>query len=73
MLCYQCKKNEATKVYELVKSGKRETRSYCLECYLRMFVNEDTAEGEITLSACPYCGTNIEEVRQQKLQLFHSY
>ncbi len=66
MLCYQCKKNEATKVYELVKSGKRETRSYCLECYLRMFVNEDTAEGEMTLSACPYCGTNIEEVRQQK-------
>jgi len=66
MLCYQCKKNEATKVYELVKSGKREKRSYCLECYLRMFVNEDTAEGGITLSACPYCGTSIEEVREQK-------
>ena len=67
MLCYQCKKNEATKVYELVKSGKREKRNYCLECYLKLFVHADKAEGETTLSACPYCGTNMDEVRAQKL------
>lgn len=67
MLCYQCKKNEATKVYELVKSGRREKRNYCLECYLKLFVNADTAEGEAALSACPYCGTNRDEVFAQKL------
>ncbi len=65
MLCDQCKKNEATKVYELVKNGAKKTQNYCLECYIRLYGKE--AEGEETLSACPYCGATLDEAREDKL------
>lgn len=67
MLCDHCKRNEATKVYELVEKGARKTRHYCMECFIRLHENTAMAESEETLSACPYCGATLETILQQKL------
>ena len=63
MLCAQCKKNQATKTYEQVKSGGKITEYYCLDCYHRLFLCQQETEGDITLSVCPYCGTTAEEFK----------
>ena len=63
MLCAKCKKNQATRTYEQVKNGVNETQYYCLDCYHRLFLCQQEAEGENTLSACPYCGTTAEEFK----------
>ena len=58
MLCGKCKKNQATKTYETLKNGKKQTEYFCLECYHKGFVYVE--EGE-ALSACPYCGTTVAQ------------
>lgn len=67
MLCCHCNNNQATKTYEQIKNGKSVTEYYCLECYHRLFLVADEAEGEMSLSACPYCGTTVEEAQSTKL------
>ena len=67
MLCVQCKKNQATKTYEQVKSGGKITEYYCLDCYHRLFLCQQEAEGDVALSACPYCGTTTEEYKTTKM------
>ena len=67
MLCLQCKKNQATKTYEQVKNGVKRTEYYCLDCYHRLFLCQQEAEGELTLSACPYCGVTAEEFKKTKM------
>lgn len=64
MLCAKCKKNQATKTYELIKNGKQERVYYCLECYHNDFVFVET---ETTLSACPYCGTTATQFKRTSL------
>jgi protein-arginine kinase activator protein McsA len=67
MLCLQCKKNQATKTYEQIKNGVNQTEYYCLDCYHRLFLCQQEAEGEVALSACPYCGTKAEEIKKTKM------
>ncbi len=67
MLCYQCKKNEATKVYEFVKDEKREKRNYCLSCYIRLFVEDKADVAENVTPVCPYCGSTIDEILAEKM------
>ena len=64
MLCAKCKKNQATKTYELIKNGKQERVYYCLECYHNDFVFVET---ETALSACPYCGTTATQFKRTSL------
>ncbi len=67
MRCFYCHKNEATKSYERKINGKREHEYYCQECYAQMFLDEEGAEGEVSLSACPYCGTTLAEFKASSL------
>ena len=67
MLCLQCKKNQATKTYEQIKNGVNQTEYYCLDCYHRLFLCQQETEGEVALSACPYCGTKAEEIKKTPL------
>ena len=67
MLCAKCKKNQATRTYEQIKNGDKETQYYCLDCYHRLFLCQQEAEGELTLSACPYCGVTAEEFKKTKM------
>lgn len=67
MLCLQCKKNQATKTYEQVKNGVKQTEYYCLDCYHRLFLCQQEAEGELALSACPYCGVTAAEFQKTKM------
>ncbi len=67
MLCLQCKKNQATKTYEQVKNGVKNTEYYCLDCYHRLFLCQQEAESDETLSACPYCGTTAQEFEKTKM------
>ncbi|MBQ9729014.1 MAG: hypothetical protein IJV85_05390 [Clostridia bacterium] len=66
MLCCNCKKNQATKTYEQIKKGKKETTYYCLECYQQLFICADEGSEE-SLSECPYCGMTAEEIKKKKL------
>lgn len=67
MACGYCGKNQAVKTYEEIKDGKKRTEYYCLDCYRRLFLYTDGAEGESSLSACPYCETTIAEIRRTKI------
>ncbi len=67
MLCLQCKKNQATKTYEQIKNGVKNTEYYCLDCYHRLFLCQQEAEGEEMLSACPYCGVTAQEFERTKM------
>ena len=67
MRCGHCGKNEATRTYEQIKNGKKSVEYYCMSCYDRLFLNAEKAEGEESLSACPYCGMTAEEFRAGKL------
>ena len=67
MLCVQCKKNQATKTYELIKSGGKTTEYYCLDCYHRLFLYQKEVEGDDSLSACPYCGVTATEFKTTKM------
>lgn len=66
MLCVNCKKNQATKTYEQIKTGKRETAYYCLDCYHKLFLSADEKDGE-KLSACPHCGLTVSEFKKRNL------
>ena len=67
MLCQKCKKNQATKTYELIKSGGKTTEYYCLDCYHRLFLYQKEVEGDDSLSACPYCGVTATEFKATKM------
>lgn len=70
MLCCHCNKNEATRKYKQVKNGLHIEKDYCFDCYNRLFLEteeENGAESENALSACPYCGMTAEEFRAKKL------
>ena len=67
MLCVQCKKNQATKTYEQIKSGGKVTEYYCLDCYHRFFLDQQEVESDLALSACPYCGVTAEEFKNTKM------
>ena len=67
MRCGYCGKNEATKTYERIKDARRSVEYYCMDCYHKLFLDTDKAEGETSLSACPYCGMTIEEFRAGKI------
>ena len=38
-----------------------------MSCYDRLFLSAEKAEGETSLSACPYCGMTAAEFRASKL------
>ena len=68
MLCCHCKKNQATKTYDRITDGKKQTEYYCLDCYHRLFISieADAAEGkggDRQIAMCPYCGTSEEDFR----------
>ncbi|MBE5746830.1 MAG: hypothetical protein E7352_01500 [Clostridiales bacterium] len=67
MACGYCGKNQAVKTYEEIKNGKKQVEYYCLDCYHRLFLYVDESEGDSYLSACPYCGMSIAEVKKGKL------
>ncbi len=64
MLCAKCKKNQATKTYEMIKNGKTERIYYCLECYHNQFVCVET---DTAYAACPYCGTTATQFKKSNL------
>lgn len=63
MRCFYCNKNEAVKSYERIKKSKKR-EYYCLECYEKLFLSAREKE---EFSACPYCGTTLEEAQTKKL------
>ena len=67
MLCCKCRKNQATKTYELMKNGEKQTQYYCLDCFERNFLYVEEEEGEKLLSSCPYCGASKEDILAKKL------
>ena len=72
MLCCHCKKNQATKTYDRITDGKKQTEYYCLDCYHRLFISieADAAEGkggDRQIAMCPYCGTSEEDFRARGL------
>ena len=67
MACGHCGKNQAVKTYEEIKNGKKQVEYYCLDCYHRLFLFTDETEGDMDLTACPYCGTSLAEVKKSKL------
>lgn len=67
MQCCYCKQNQATKTYEEIKGGKKSIEYYCMDCYHRLFLYAEEAEGDASLSACPYCGMTVSEFQATKL------
>ena len=67
MACGHCGKNQAVKTYEEIKNGKKTLEYYCLDCYHRLFLYAEEAEGVGALSACPYCGMSMSEVKKGNL------
>ena len=67
MLCGHCKKNQATKTYEQIKSGKRDVRYYCLECYHKIFLDVEIDGENSSRNDCPYCGTTAAEIKKRNL------
>ena len=67
MACGYCGKNQAVRTYEEIKDGKLQREYYCLDCYHRLFLYAEEAEGEVSLSACPYCGMSMAEVKKTQL------
>lgn len=67
MRCFYCNKNEAVKSYERIEQGKKRREYYCLECYERLFLCANEAEGDRSLSACPYCGTTLKEFETSRI------
>ena len=67
MRCSHCKQKEATKSYEQFKNGKRVVEYYCMDCYDKLFLNEDGKTDGGTLSVCPYCDMSLREVMTGKL------
>lgn len=67
MRCCHCNKNEAVKSYERTERGVTERQYYCLSCYESLFLCVQEAVKEPSLSACPYCGTTLEEFQTEKL------
>lgn len=65
-ICQCCKKNHAARIYEADKKDPSKREFYCLECYSRLFLEENGGEGG-SLSVCPYCGMTVEEARLGKL------
>lgn len=67
MLCCHCKKNQATKTYDRLTDGKKQTEYYCLDCYHRLFISvEENAEDKLAgvqIAMCPYCGTSEEDFK----------
>ena len=66
MLCANCKKNQATKSYELQRQGTSETKYYCLDCYYRLFIAPQT-QRDIDATVCAYCGTTLAELKKRNL------
>lgn len=66
MRCSHCGEKEATKTYER-KGKERKIEYYCMDCYDRLFLNAEDAEGESSLTTCPYCGMSLAEVQSTKL------
>ena len=67
MLCARCKKNQATKTYELLKNGKKSVEYYCLSCYHEAFLSAPETSATITQNTCPYCGTTAENIQKSTL------
>lgn len=67
MRCCHCNQKEATKTYEQFKNGKRETSYFCMDCYDKLFLDENTKTDGDTLSVCPYCGMTLKSFAATKL------
>ena len=67
MLCAKCRKNQATKTSEQIRKGKKEIFYYCLDCYHKTFLCDDEKSDAAVYSACPYCGTAVEEFKRRNL------
>lgn len=66
-ICCYCNKKDAVKRYFETRLGKKSEKTYCLDCYHKLFLYTDKAESGESLSACPYCGTTAEEFKKTKL------
>ena len=66
MLCANCKKNQATKSYEMQRQGTSGIKYYCLDCYYRLFIAPQTQEN-LDATACAYCGTTLAELKKRNL------
>ncbi len=67
MRCFHCKENQATKTYERVKNGKKLSEFYCLQCYERLFFEDEIKAETDSTDTCPYCGMTLAEVEEKKL------
>lgn len=66
-ICCYCHKNEAVRSYERSENGVKQTEYFCLPCYERLFLSVDEGADGQKLTACPYCGTTVEEFQQRKI------
>ncbi len=64
-LCQCCGINHAARCYEDKKSGV--TWFYCLECYAALFLEGGDGGEEGSYENCPYCGTDLAEVKASKI------
>ncbi|MBO4940008.1 MAG: hypothetical protein J6D30_03140 [Clostridia bacterium] len=67
MLCCHCNKNQATETYTRKTGAAHKVEYYCMACYEHLFFVTNEAEGERTLSACPYCGLTVAEFKTRKI------
>ena len=49
-----------------MKTGKRETAYYCLECYHKLFLSVDEKD-EVKAFSCPHCGLTVAEFKKRNL------
>ena len=66
MLCCQCKKNQATNIYEKETDGVKSVSYYCTDCYSRLFLSASQHSGK-KKSVCSVCGTTEEEFQKTGL------
>ena len=63
-LCFACKKNQPVVLYKRKTVDGVRIEPYCLACNQKRFISENEAE---TVSVCPYCGWEAEQLRKTAL------
>lgn len=66
-ICDHCHKNDAAMSYERKQDGKVTMEYYCLPCHEQLFVHISESKDAQEVSACPYCGTTVEQFRARKI------
>ena len=66
-ICCHCHKNSAVTSYEKKGSVGAQMEYYCLPCYEKLFLHVNEEKGAQRQTACPYCGTSVEQYQKTKI------